>query len=665
MIYLFLSLSSAFSQEILKEKLTLETFPEWDAYIKKYAPSDSALKVVNSLAVTQYLRGRAIVALSIFSMYKPYFPNIENYFNEEEKMCEANMLAQTPTADIYYLYDNYIKTNAPSENAFVALQRRGDNYVNYRQWDSAVALYNSYREYFPNMARRFDKIIEIMQADTEGIKIHNLGPLINTAEDEWDPNPTPDGKYLYFTAGNRPGGYGKDDVWVSKLDSGKWQKPVNVGPKVNGPNDETIDNISADGNDIFLSGSFEGTFGLFDIYHIQRTKTGWGSLEHYPYPINTRWIDEGANMTSDGKAILFSSDRPGCIGEYHPFGSLFHGDMEGNMDIFVCIKTDTGWSQPINLGPVVNTPYAERSPYLHPDGKTLYFSSDGHPGLGRLDVFKTVRLKEDSWTDWSEPVNLGKEINTIQKDWGYKVSVSGDSAFFAENMRTGGYGGLDLYSVTVPKGAKPEKVVTIEGTVKDTKGKPLSAHLKWEDLSTGKNAGELQSNPDDGSYIILLPLGKNYGYYAEKSGYYPTSDHINLKAAKQDSTIHEDIVLTSLKEMKENQAKVRINNIFFDTDDYTLLPESFPELDRVAALLKDNPDLAVEIDGHTDIIGKGEYNFDLSLKRAEVVRDYLVSKGLDSKRFIVKGFGMTKPVADNSTEEGRAKNRRVEIWFLK
>ena len=434
---------------------------------------------------------------------------------------------------------------------------------------------------------------------------------------------------------------------------------------MNGPNDETIDNIKADGNDILLSGTFEGTFGLFDIYHVQRTVNGWGSLEHYPYPINTRWVDEGANLTSDGKALLFTSDRPGGTGEFHPYGSQFHGGLNGNMDIYVCLKTDSGWSAPINLGTTINTPYAERSPYLHPDGKTLYFSSDGHPGLGRIDVFKSIRLREDSWTEWSEPVNLGKEINTILDDWGYKVSVTGDSAFFAGKNRTEGYGDWDLYSVTLPKISKPAQVVTIKGKVTDTKGNFLSAEIKWEDLSTGKNAGSLTSNPEDGSYIIMLPLGKNYGYYAEKQGFYPSSQNINLKKAEEGSVINEDIVLTSLKEMKEEKAKVRINNIFFDFDEYSLLPESSPELDRLAALLQSNNELEVEIDGHTDIVGKGEYNFDLSLKRAEIVRDYLISKGVASTRFTVKGLGKTKPVAPNDTEEGRAKNRRVEIWFVR
>lgn len=661
---LFFAQVLTFSQEILKSKLTPETFPEWDNYIKTYAPTDSALRVVINLANRHHLQERSAVAREIYIKYRPYFHIKDEFFDIQIRIFEENMLAQTPTEDIYYLYDAFIRSRAPSENGFLAVQRLADPLINRRQWDSAIAVLEKYKPYFRNFDDRIDKIIEILKAAEENLTIRNFGKDINSTGSEWDPNPTPDGKYMYFSANGRRGGFGKDDVWVSSLVNGVWQPPVNCGRRINGPNDETIDNIKADGNDILLSGTFEGTFGQFDIYHIQRTENGWGSLQHYPFPINTRWVDEGANLTSDGKAMIFTSDRPGCMGEYHPYGSLFHGTQQGNMDIFVSMLTDSGWSEPINLGPKINTPYSERSPYLHPDGKTLYFSSDGHPGLGRLDVFKSVRLREDSWTEWSEPQNLGKEINTILDDWGYKISVNGDSATFAGNWRTEGYGGWDLYSVSLPEISKPEKVVTIRGKVTDTKGNPLSAEIKWENLENGKNAGTLTSNPEDGTYIIMLPLGKNYGYYAEKQGYYPSSKNINLKTADEGKTYSENIVLTSIKEMREEKAKVRINNIFFDFDEYTLLPESYPELDRLASILLKSTDIRVEIDGHTDIIGKGEYNFDLSLRRAEEVRNYLVSKGIDKSRFKVEGFGRTKPVADNTTEEGRAKNRRVEVWFM-
>ncbi len=652
------------AQSILKEPLTLETLPKWDNYIKTYAPSDSAFNVVIYLINRQISSGRSAVARDILIKCKPLFPNRAQFFDNQIYLNEEQMLSQTPSFDIDYLYEEYIRDKAPSENAFVALQRRADNYINTRNWDSAIFIFNKFKPLFPDMTNRIDKIISILSAKTEGIIVRNLGTVINTEKDEWDPNPTPDGKYLYFSARDRQDSYGLTDIYVSKLENGVWQSPKNIGPPISGRNDETIDNITADGNTLLLSGTFEGTFGNFDIYTATKTEKGWGNLEHLPYPINTVYTDEGGNLTSDGKALLFSSDRPGGIGQYVPFGTLFHGTSNGNMDIYVCLKTDSGWVGPINLGPTINTQYSERSPYLHPDGRTLYFSSEGHPGLGKLDVFKSYRLKEDSWTEWSEPINLGKEINSILDDWGYKITVGGDSAFFAGHWRTIGYGGWDLFSISLPKFAKPDKVLTIKGKVTDNKGNPLSSKILWEDLTTGKNVGVLHSDPSDGSYIIILPLGKNYGFYAEKSGYYPLSKSIDLTKEKKESEIIENITLLPIEDILKQETKVSLNNIFFDFDKYTLKKESYPELDRLTKLIKENPKYKIKIEGHTDNIGSESYNIQLSQKRAESVKNYIVSKGVSPKRFSLIGYGSSIPQATNDTEEGRATNRRVVVSFI-
>lgn len=652
------------AQSILREPLTIETLPKWDNYIKTYAPSDSAFRVVVYLVNCQIASGRSIVARDILIKCKPLFPQRSQFFDNQINLTEQQMLGQTPSIDIYELYEEYIREKAPTEDAFVALQRRADNYINTLQWDSAIYIFNKFKPFFTEMGGRIDKIISILSAKKEGVVIRNLGPIINTDKDEWDPNPTPDGKYLYFSARDRRNSYGLTDIYVSKLENGIWMPPRNIGPPINGRNDETIDNVTADGNTLLLSGTFEGTFGNFDIYTASKTEKGWGNLEHLPYPINTVYTDEGGNLTSDGKALLFTSDRPGAIGQFVPYGTLFHGTNNGNMDIYVCFKTDSGWVGPINLGPTINTPYSERSPYLHPDGRTLYFSSDGHPGLGKLDVFKSYRLKEDSWTEWSEPVNLGKEINSISDDWGYKITVGGDSAFFAGHWRTIGYGGWDLFSVTLPKYAKPDKVITIKGKVTDNKGNPLSAKILWEDLSTGKNVGVLQSDPSDGSYIIILPMGKNYGFYAEKTGYFPLSKNIDLTKDRNEQNITENIILIPTEDILKKEAKVSLNNIFFDFDKFTLKKESYPELDRLTKLIKENPKYKIKIEGHTDNIGSESYNLELSRKRAESVRNYLVSKGVSIKRFSLLSFGSSMPIASNDTEEGRAMNRRVVVSFI-
>lgn len=561
-------------------------------------------------------------------------------------------------------YQRFIKHNAPCEQAFVALERVAEPYIRAGEWAQAAGVYKRYRGLFDAMDERFAKVIALLEAEEEGLVVANLGQGINTSAHEGLPVPTADGRYLYFTGKDRSDGFGEEDIFVSIFENGGWGKAGNLGT-VNTMRNESLCSISADGNRLVLFGNYPGSFGGGDVFYSDRTRQGWGRMQHLPRPINSIYFESDGFMTSDGKAILFTSDRPGNIGEFHPKDEPFHGNTWGNTDIYVSLVTPDGYSEPVNLGPGINTPFAERTPFLHPDGKTLYFSSDGHYGLGRLDVFKTVRLSEDSWTDWSEPINLGKQINTAGDDWGYTVATSGEVAYFAAYGGYEGHGGYDIYSITLPGQARPEVVATIRGKVTDEKDNPLAAAIKWEDLATGENAGELRSNPQDGSYFIVLPLGANYGYYAEKEGYYPVSKNVDLTEQTEAVDITEDIIMASISEIREKGIAVRINNIFFEFDRYSLKPESFPELDRLAKVLKENPGTRVEIAGHTDDIGSDEYNLELSRKRAQSVATYLISVGCSRTGLIPRGYGEQKPIDTNETEEGRALNRRVEFRFVK
>jgi outer membrane protein OmpA-like peptidoglycan-associated protein len=504
----------------------------------------------------------------------------------------------------------------------------------------------------------------MLKKSEQRLSVKNFGRGVNTVEDEYSPVPTADGKLLYFTGYNRPDGTGGEDIFVSESNNkGQWQSAKQLGKIINTTTHEYSSSVSTDGNQLIIFGNYTESFGSGDLFYSDKTSSGWGKVRHFPSPVNTSNFDCDGKQTSDGKALLFVSDRYGCVGDYVKKGTQFHGSYWGNTDIFVCLKTKEGWSQPINLGSVINTPYAERSPFLHPDGKTLYFSSEGHYGLGRLDVFKTTRLRDDSWTEWSEPVNLGKEINGVGEDWGYIVTTQGDIAYFAADNKPDNIGKSDLYSITLPQEAKPEKVVTVQGRVLDDKGNPLEANIVWEDIDTRQQVGTLRSDPQTGNYFIVLPVGKNYGYYAEKTGYYPSSKNVNLKDEKIPEKVNEDIILFSKEAMIEKE--VRINNLFFEYDKFELSPKSFLELDRLVEILQDFPKNKVEISGHTDNQGGDAYNNKLSQQRAQSVVDYLVSKGMPNSKFIAKGYGKSKPVAKNDTEEGRAMNRRVEFKILK
>ncbi len=650
----------------LRAELSPELFKEYDTYIRKYAPSDSAFNVMLALSNKHYSKYRAAVSAYIFNMYKPLFPNYNSIFENQIPVLEQIMLTQTASYDMIPIYEEYIKKNAPSDNAYFAMQRIADLYIQRKNWDSAAVVYKIYSKLFPQSQKKIRKTIDLLLEVEQNLVITNLGKNINTINNEWDPTPTNDGRFLYFTADHRKGGFGGADIWVSEKINGEWQKAKNIGKPINNYFDETIDNVTSDGTGLLLSGNFQGSYGEFDIYYAGKTVTGWDDLQHFPKPINTEYHDEAASISADGKAMFFTSDRPGGIGPFVPINKEFYGGSTmGNMDIYVVLRNGNDWSEPINLGPVINTPYAERSPYLHPDGKTLYFSSNGHYGLGRLDVYKSVRLSDTSWTEWSEPINLGKIINSAQDDWGYVIDPNGEIAYFAKDGDINGFGNWDIYSISLPDIAKPQALAIIKGQIRDSLGHGLSCTITWENLETGEIVGNLNSDPRDGFYIITLPLGKNYGYFVSKAGYYSSSKNIDLRSIDKKTEIIENITLVSIKDMKEKGSSVRINNIFFDFDKSDLKEESKPELNRLIDFVKKLNDFNIIIEGHTDNSGTEAHNNTLSLNRAKEVAKYLINNGIDKKRIITKAFGSQMQIATNDTEEGKAQNRRVEIRLTK
>lgn len=554
----------------------------------------------------------------------------------------------------------FIYLTAPQEDAFVAVQRLAKRQIDKKDWEAAVKIFMNYREWFIEDVYRIDKIIELLRAPEQNLAITNI-ETVNSAKGEYFPVITIDGKTMYFTSSE--GRKGGEDIYYSQLVASTWIKPKNIGSPFSTKENDAINSVSADGNTIVLFGSYKGFIGGGDNFYAEKTQSGWSEIKPFPKPLNSIYWDCDGFLTADGKAFLFTSDRKGNVGEFVKGGQFYHGEYDGNTDIWVSVKTDTGWGKPINLGTIVNTQYTERSPFLHPDGKTLYFSSDGHYGIGSLDVFKCVKLSDTSWTEWGEPVNLGKEVNTSGYDVAYKVTTDGEFAFFSSD-RDGGKGSYDIYYIKLPPEAKPEKnVITIKGKVTDEQANPLEAGLKWFDLNANKNIGELKSDPQTGDYIITIPNGSVFSYYAEKNGYYSVSNSIDLAGEKTFKEIVVDIVMQSVVSLEEKS--VKLNNIYFDFDKFELKQESFSELERVYRFLYDNPSVRVEISAHTDAVGSDEYNLELSQRRAESVVNYLISKGINTDRLIAKGYGESVPVADNNTDEGKAANRRVEMKIVK
>jgi outer membrane protein OmpA-like peptidoglycan-associated protein len=526
------------------------------------------------------------------------------------------------------------------------------------------------------MAERFDKIINLLEAPEEYLQNSPVGSGVNTRGSEFRPVISADSQTLYFTR-NRGEDAGGEDIYYSSRYRRSWQKADNMGPPISTPSHEMILGVSADNNKITLMANYPESFGRGDIFYAEKGKKCWSEIKHYPAPINTEHFDSDAMLPADGRTILFVSDRPGNIGSFKEKESLFHGSYAGNTDIYVYTTTPSGEGQLINLGAVVNTPYAEYSPFLHPDGRTLYFSSEGHYGLGGLDVFVTFRKDKSSWTAWSEPVNLGKEVNGPYNDWGFQITTDGELAYYATaEKKTGcwdgdisspqlGCGPSDIFVTELPAATRPLVAVAVYGKVMDPDKNPLEAQIIWNDLTLNKPSGVAKSDPDSGDYFIVLPAGHKYGYSAEKEGYMGASETLDFTDIKEYTEYRHDIILYPIEKLVEEKIALTMNNIFFDFDKSTLRPESYHELNRWVQVFKKNRDPNAEIHGHTCWIGTDAYNQGLSERRATAVMEYLISQGIAQSRLSMIGFGETKPTVSNETQEGRETNRRVEILFTK
>lgn len=479
--------------------------------------------------------------------------------------------------------------------------------------------------------------------------IENLGPNLNSQYSELAPVITPDGNTLYFVRDGHPEntGFNKyQDIWYSELVNGQWQRAIIIGSPLNTNDNNAVASVTPDGNTLMLMNEYvnDGTLRPGFSYS-ERSYNGWRFPENIKmknyYNMN-QYVEY--NLTNDRNTILMTIQRQ---------------DSYGARDIYFSKRLDDKtWSEPFNLGDVVNTPADEMSPFMAADGVTLYFSSAGHCGYGKMDVFKTTRL-DDTFKNWSKPENLGPDINTTDWDAYYKIAAKGDYAYFVSTSNS--YGESDIFKVKLPEKAKPNPVVLISGIVYDKEtNKPMSAEIIYELSDNSKKAGSAISNPNTGEYKIVLPAGKSYGVRATAPKYLSFNDIIDVSSVTDYKEMNYDLFLTPVK---EKQSFV-LNNIFFDTGKYELRPESYNELNKLFNFLTEN-NVSIEIGGHTDDVGNDNDNLVLSENRANSVRQYLIDKGIESSRISHRGYGETMPVTQNTTPEGRQKNRRVEFTIIK
>ncbi len=480
----------------------------------------------------------------------------------------------------------------------------------------------------------------------------NPGPAINSRHAEYSPALTADEQTLIFTRKKPLEGHWSgtpdhyhEDFYVSHFRDGSWQKAVNMGPPLNTEGNEGAQTITADGRHLYFTAcNRPDGIGRCDIYYAEQSGKQWTMPVNPGRPLNSTGWDSQPSVSADGNTLYFASSRPGSI---------------GSTDIWKATREDTGsWNEPVNLGPVINTTGRELSPFIHPDNQTLYFASDGHPGMGRLDVFLSRRQEDGSW---GEPVNLGYPVNTHGDEFALIVSTSGKNAWFASDME-GGFGESDLYVIELYPEARPRPVTYMKGVVYDVEtNEPLKADFELINLENGSRITTSSSDPVNGTFLVSIPTGKDLGLHVVKNNYLFFSEYFSYGETRTAIEPYErDIPLQPIHE----GFRVVLRNVFFDTDSYTLKPSSLPELERLLLLLEQNPGLNIEISGHTDDTGSFEYNLSLSEKRARRVYDFLVEEGIDPERLRYAGYADTQPVDTNQTEEGRAMNRRTEFRVL-
>lgn len=472
----------------------------------------------------------------------------------------------------------------------------------------------------------------------------NLGASINTSEDEYLPTLTADGQKLIYTAVRGR----QEDFYISQKKEGVWL-PAQPIESVNSQYNEGGQSISADGNFLaFTICNRPGGMGRCDLYFTEYINGSWTPVKNFGSPINSAAYESLPSISADAKTLYFNSDRKGGM---------------GNLDVWMSRRQPNGrWGEPENLGTPVNTDQDEQAPFIHPDGQTLYFMSKGHPGMGAYDLYLSRKQPDGAW---GEPQNLGYPINTKGNEGAFTVSLDGTTAFYASDIE-GGFGKTDIHSFPLHEAARPQPVTYVKALVTDDEtGDKLISKVEIIDLQTGQIHASSKTD-QDGKFLITLPMGKDYALNVSKEGYLFHSENFALKEIKAINEPYEmNISLSPIPEVEGGEITVTkpviLKNVFFETGSAELKNESLTELNRLKKLLEENSAMNIQVGGHTDDVGSEEDNLNLSENRAKSVYVYLVNGGISERRLSYKGFGETKPIASNDTEEGRKKNRRTEF----
>lgn len=629
----------------------------------------STILVINSLA--QERSGISRRAYQWYERGRQSF-NLLNY-SEAEKFLQKAIRIEKDFPEAWMLLADVYKETIKKEEALACYHQvihispdqfpeafyfAGLLYFEMQQYAVALDYFTRFLGYHPEHAERIREAEHFIRSSEFSLWAiqhptefypRNLGEQVNTPDDEFINAISTDELELWFTGRDAQASPTRfsDRFFYSRRQSPDtlWEKAVLAPPPLNTRPNQGALMLSHDGRYLFLAGcQWPEGFGSCDIYILEIAGNYLNDPVNAGNPPNSNAWDSQPSLAPDGRTLFFASTRQGGFGK---------------SDIWKSYLQDDGtWSIPENLGPVINTYGDEMAPFIHADGKTLYFSSDRHPGLGGRDLFVS-RLNDDG--SWSKPVNLGFPVNTGNDEMNMVVTSRGLRAYISVK-HDGGYGGYDIYEFDLDPSARPLPVTYVRGVVTDAiRGNPLEALCTLIDLETGREMVRTWSDSQNGSYLVCLPVNRSYAMHVAKEGYLFHSEHFSLSEAVTSVKPYQlDI---SLQPVLPGMTTI-LRNIFFPTGQWNLDERSMAELNTLVNFLEKNPDLVVEIGGHTDNVGTVAFNQHLSEQRARSVVNYLISKGISPDRLTWQGYGMSRPVASNDNEEGRTLNRRTEVKIL-
>ena len=588
--------------------------------------------------------------------------NIEKAFSEFEEAVERDKLFSEPYFQLGRLYEqnrqfgnailNYEKAvNAQEKTSVteIAAQQVGQLYLKKGEYQKALvflekgigAVTTSNQKRYKT---RIDNCKFALEAVSKPLIINplELPKLINKFQSQYFPVMTADRETLIYT-GNQDL---DENLYVASIKDKIWTEPISISEKINTKENEGTATISADGRTlVFTSCGGKKGFGSCDLFISYKQGDNWTSPQNLGQGINSAEWESQPSLSADGRTLYFVSDRKESLGK---------------RDIWVSKLDSTNiWKKAINLGNPVNTIEDDLSPFIHANGKTLFFASEGHVGMGGLDLYFT----ENQQDKWKNPENLGYPLNTFEDQVALFITADGKKAYYSlERDQEDKYRRAKIVEIEVPESlqAKFKATSFLKGVVYDAKTKQkLQADIELISLKNNELVSKISSDSQTGTYTSVLASGGDYAVFVSKKGYFFKSLNFDFS-----DKIGLDKILDIPLEPIKKEAKEILNNIFFDTAKWDLKSESTVELDKLVALLKANPDLPIEISGHTDDVGKDNDNLILSQKRAKSVVDYLAQKGVNVLKIKAEGYGKNRPYLPNSSDENRKLNRRIEVKFL-